>query len=307
MDILSVFNQMLVLLILLIVGVVCAKANIIDKEGNRRLTRFAVAVCQTAMIFSSVINKDLGLSGGEVLRIFIAGCGMYALLVAVGFILRFLMKKAPESRGVYAFMTIFGNVGFMGLPVIRSVFGETAVFYASLHLIPFNILSYTLGIWLLRPEGKKNGKFDWKSLINAPLVASLLSVLLLVIDIRIPQPVDEAVDMLGDSIVPLSMVIIGASLGDMKIKDAVSDVRSYVFSFFKLIVLPVFMYFLLRPIIQDQLLLGMITVLSGMPVAALSVMLTIENGGDESLPSKTVFVSTVLSVVTIPLICGVLL
>ncbi len=298
---------MLVLLLLLIVGVVCAKTKVIDKESNRRLTRFAVAVCQCGMILSSVINTDLGLSGGEIVKIFFSGCLMYVVMVAFGVLVRLVFKKQRDCRGVFAFMTIFGNVGFMGFPVVGAIFGEKAVFCAALYNIPFNILAYTLGIWLLKPEGERAEKLDWKSLVNAPLVASVVAIVLLIVDLPFPQPVDEAVDMLGDMIVPLSMIIIGASLGDMKLKEAVSDYRCYIFSAFKLLLVPVLVYFILRPIMQDSLLLGVTTVLSGMPVAALSVMLTIEHGGDERLASKTVFISTVLSVVTIPLICGILL
>lgn len=306
MNVMAVFNQMLVLLLLLIVGVVCAKVGIVDREGNRRLTRFAVSVCQVCMILGSVINTDLGLSGGEIAVIFFSGWAMYAVLVAAAFAVRALLKKSPDVRGVFAFMTMFGNVGFMGFPVVGAIFGEKAVFCAALYNIPFNVLCYTVGILLIRQGGEKVS-FSWKSLINAPLVASLLAIVLLVADIRIPQPVDEAVGMLGDMIVPLSMVIIGASLGDMKLKETFADWRCYVFSAFRLLLLPVAVHFVMRLIVSDPMLLGMTTVLAGMPVAALSVMLTIEYGGDERLASKTVFVSTVLSVLTIPLICGMLL
>lgn len=297
---------MLVLLLLLIVGVVCAKTGVVDREGNKRLTRFAVAVCQVGMILSSVINAELGFTGAEIARIFFSGCLMYGVLVVIAFGVRWLMKRKPDVRGVFAFMTLFGNCGFMGFPVVGAIFGERAVFCAALYNIPFNILCYTVGILLIRP-GQEELKLNWRALVNAPLVASLISILILVLDIPFPAPVEEAVDRMGDMIVPLSMVIIGASLGDMKIKDALGDWRSYVFSFFRLLVLPVAVHFILRPFISDPMLLGMTTVLTGMPVAAISVMLTIEYGGEEQLASKTVFVSTVLSVLTIPLICGMLL
>ena len=178
--------------------------------------------------------------------------------------------------------------------------------YSTLDNIPLYVLCYTICILLFRQGGEKV-KFNFKSLINAPLVASVIAILLLIIDIRFPQPVDEAVGMLGDMIVPLSMVIIGASLGDMKLRETFADWRCYVFSAFRLIVVPVIVHFAMQPFMKDPMLLGMTTVLAGMPVAALSVMLTIEHGGDERLASKTVFISTLFSVLTIPLICWMLL
>ena len=305
MDMNAIINQMLVLLILLLVGVLAAKTGIIDRETNRRLTNFALMIPQTCMILGSVLNVELELTPMKILGVMGAGCAMYAILVLVSFLVPVIYRCKPGDKGIYSFMTIFGNVGFMGFPVVSAIFGSTGLFYASLMNIHFNTLAYSLGISLL---GSKNGKtkIEWKRLINPPLVAALLSVLIVCFRIRVPQPVAEAVGMMGDMIVPCSMIIIGSSLGNQKFSEVFGDWHSYAFAPMRLLAVPVLLWAVLRLFIHDPILLGTMTILGGMPVAAFATMLSIQYGGNEQVASRTVFVTTVLSVVTIPLLCWLL-
>lgn len=305
MDIRAVIDQMLVLLILLIVGVIAAKTGVIDRETNRRLTNFTLIIPQTCMILGSVLNVDLGLTPLKILGVMGAGCAMYGILVVLSFIVPKIYRCKPEDKGVYSFMTIFGNVGFMGFPVVNSIFGGTALFYAALLNIHFNTLAYSLGISLIGNTGEKV-KIDWKKLVNPPLIAAALSILIVCFNIRVPEPVAEAVGMLGDMIVPCSMIIIGSSLGNQRFKDIFGDWRAYAFAPVRLFVAPIVLWAVLRLFIHDTVLLGTMTVLGAMPVAAFATMLSIQYGGNEELASRAVFVSTVLSVVTIPFICWLL-
>jgi predicted permease len=306
MDIVSIFEQMLVLLILLVVGVIAARFGVVDEETNRRLTRMTLIIPQSAMILDSVINVDLGLTFGKIMLVIGSGCAMYAVLIGLGFLVPLVYRLKPADRGVYRFMEIFGNVGFMGFPVVASIFGSTAVFYASIFNIPFNILAYTLGIALLQDDGQKK-HIDFKKLISAPLVATFGAILLLAIHICIPSPIADAVGILGDMVVPCSMIIIGASLGNQSLRDVFGDWRTYAFAPARLLVAPIAVWAVLRLFVTDQTILGVATVLAAMPAAAFATMLSIQYGGNEQVASKTVFVTTVISVVTIPLVCWILL
>ena len=305
MDIRAVIDQMLVLLILLIVGVIAAKTGVIDRETNRRLTNFTLVIPQTCMILGSVLNTDLGLTPLRILWVFVAGCVMYGLLVGLSLLIPRIYRIKPRDRGLYSFMTIFGNVGFMGFPVVNSIFGPTALFYAALLNTHFNVLAYSLGISLVSSTGEKR-KIDWKKMVNAPLVAAALSIIIVCFNIRVPEPLAEAVGMIGDMIVPSSMIIIGSSLGSQKLKDIFGDWRAYAFAPVRLILCPILLWAILRLFIHDPVLLGTMTVLGGMPVAAMATMLSIQYGGNEQVASRTVFVTTVLSVATIPLVCWLL-
>lgn len=296
---------MLVLLILLLVGVAAAKTGVVDQETNRRLTRFALVFPQSAQIISSVVGEDLDISAGQLLGVFGAACVMYGVPIALGFLTPVLYRFKKEDRGIYSFMTIFGNVGFMGFPVAETLFGSKGLFYAAILNMPFNLLAYTLGISLLH-RGQGKTKISWRQLLNAPLISAIIAIVLLLTKIHIPTPVADAIDLLGDTIVPLAMIIIGASLGSQKMSEVFGDWRAYAFAPVRLLVAPVLVWAALRLFITDTVLLGTMTVLAAMPVASFATMLSIQYGGNERIASRTVFVTTVLSVVTIPIVCWLL-
>lgn len=297
---------MLVLLIMLLVGVVCAKTGVIDPDGNKKITRFTLVVPQSCLILASAINIEFEINAGKLVAVFFSGFVMYAVLVAVAALVWLALGRKNPLRELFAFMTVFGNVGFMGLPVVQALFGGEAVLYASLFNVPFNLLAYSVGAMMLRGE-LHGGSVDWKVLISPPMVATYVAIVLLFAHIHIPVPVESAVDYMGNMIVPLSMIIIGASLGDMPLKEAMGDWRCYVFAAFRLIVVPVVVFFGMGLFVRDELVLGTMTVQAAMPVAAISAMLALQYGRNAKFASKTVFISTLLSTLTIPLICWGLL
>ena len=300
-----IFEQTLVMLLLLIAGVISSKAGVMDGETTRRFTSFNLLVPQSCMILGSILGADLELSVGRVFGILGTGFVMYAILVAVGMLVPLLYRCKPSDRGIYSFMTIFGNVGFMGIPVAKALFGDAAGLYAALLNIPFNLLAYTFGIALLRSKGNKE-PINWRLLLNVPLIVSALCIVLLCFHVKLGGPLGRAVDMLGDMILPSSMVIIGASLGQQKLKDVFGDWHVYAFAPVRLVVVPLLLWAVMHLFVKDSVFLGTMVLQGAMPVAAFATMLSIEYGGNVQMASKTVFVTTVLSVVTIPLVVGLL-
>lgn len=306
MDVFMVFDQMLVMLIMLLVGVVCAKTGVIDAEGNKKITSFTLAVPQSCMILASAINIEFEIHAAKLAAVFFSGFVMYGVLVALGALVWLALGKRNTLRELFAFMTVFGNVGFMGLPVVQALFGGEAVLYAALFNVPFNLLAYSVGAAMLRGE-LGGGAFNWKVLVTPPMVSTYVAILLLFVHIHIPTPIESAVDYMGNMIVPLSMIIIGASLGDMPLKKALGDGRCYLFAAFRLLVVPAAVFFVMGLFVHDELVLGTMTVQAAMPVAAISAMLALQYGRNAEFASKTVFITTLLSTLTIPLICWGLL
>lgn len=305
MDILMVFEQMLVLLILLLVGVIAARFGVMDGDTTSRFTNFTLLIPQTCLILNSVINTDLGITPGRVLAVLGIGCLMYAILVAFAFLVPLVYRCKPGDRGIYSFMTIFGNTGFMGIPIVGAIIGGAAPFYAALLNIPFNLLAYTLGIAMLNSDGER-AKIQWKLLINPPMIAAFLAVFLACINVRLPVPLSKSIGMLGDMVVPCSMIIIGASLGEQKLGEVFGDWHVYAFAPVRLFVVPILLWAIMHLIVKDAVLLGTITVLGAMPVASFAAMLSIRYGGNVKMASRSVFVTTVLSVLTIPIVCAIL-
>lgn len=305
MDISSLTNQMLVLIILLFLGFVAFKAGVMTANSNKGLSRIVLILAQSAMILSSVMNAEISLDARGVFTVIGITCAMYAILFLLSLLCSRILRAPKSDRGTYEFMAMFGNVGFMGYPVIASLFGAEAVFYTSLFNIPFNILVYSLGIVQLSGGDRK--RFRLKQIITAPLVATFIAIIIFSTGLHIPTPIASATKLLGDMTVPAAMLIIGCSLGDIPIKELFGKWQVYVFTALKLLVIPIIVWAILRLFVTDPLLLGIATVISSLPVATTSTMLCMEHDGNVALASRTVFITTVASVVTIPAIVYLLL
>ena len=162
MEISSIINLMLILLILLLVGVFARKTGVINDQANKHLTRIVVVLAQSAMILAAVMNAEPSLTGLELLGLVGISFVAYAIMLVVVVLFTWVLRIKPGDRGVFQFMALFGNVGFMGFPIVASLFGDAAVFYASLYNIPFNLLTYSLGVMMIsraaekRPESTLN-------------------------------------------------------------------------------------------------------------------------------------------------------
>jgi predicted permease len=203
-------------------------------------------------------------------------------------------------------MTVFGNVGFIGFPVVSAIFGDSAIFYASIFNLPFNLLVYTIGVLFLT-NGQKQGKMDWKLLVSPCVLASLVTLVIALGHIRVPSLVGEAMDLLGQVTTPAALLIIGSSLAKLPLKTVTGTPRIWGLAVLRLLVLPVLVWALLRLWLHNELILGIAVVITGMPVASVCTMLCLQYGGDQTAASQGTFVTTACSLVTIPLLASLLL
>ena len=300
MPIQAVLNQMIILFLLLAVGFLCGKLKIIDAATNKRLSVLITNVTQVALILASVMAVELRMSGLDLAILMLVSCGMYVLLGALAFLVPKLLFTPKRDVGTYRFMLMFGNTGFMGFRVIASVFGPEAVFYAALFNIPFNILVYSIGIMMLGGGGKS--ELSLKRILNPPLIASILALLIYISGIRFPTVIVDTMDTLGASTIPFAMLIIGVSLSQIPLKNIFSEWRLYPVVLVKLIAAPLLLRLILGGLVSNEIILGVSFVIAAMPVATNATLLTTMYGGNQSLASSGVFISTALSVATIPLL-----
>lgn len=305
MDLSNLFGRMAMLFIYIIVGFIAARVKVIDEDVVKKINRVLMNICLPAMIISSVLNTELKMSIGDVALFFGFSVLMQIILLLIGYILSPVYVKKKADRGLYVFMTAFGNTGFMGIPVITALFGNDAVFLVSIAMIPFFLFVYSIGIILLRGE-TKGEKSGFGFLLNPALVSTFIAVLLFFIKLDLPKPVLDAADGLSGALVPLSMVVIGANIGMSRFSDLYADWRMYVLSFIKLILSPVLMFLICRNFVQDEMFLGVLVVSSAMPVAALASMLSIEYNGNTAAASRGVFITTLLSLASIPFVLKLL-
>lgn len=304
MSVESIVQQMLILLAFMVVGFIACRTNIIDKVGNEKLNKVGLYICQPALVFAAVLNNELTYSKLEVLKFIGVDCLLFAVFIALSYVLMPLLRPSKESRGTFRFMLIFGNCAFMGYPVVASLFGDGAIFLASLMTLPFNLLSYSYGIVLMTGHGLK---FDKKLFLNPAFISTLLSLVIFFCEIKAPYVICEVCDTLGDMTIPCAMLVIGATLGQMHIKTLFGDWRIYVLCVLRLIVIPIVAWLVCRLVVTDELFFDVVVVQCTMPVAAVASILSIEYKGDILSASRGVFMTTVLSVVTVPLMTWLLL
>lgn len=305
MDYLSILNQMLSLFCIGVIGYIMYKVKILDDTSTVRFTKLILSITLPAQILTSFMNSRGVISNKTVLYVFGVTLLCYLIPGLLGAAFVFVTRAPKQQKGLYLFMHLFANVGFMGFPVISTIFGDAGMIYAVIFNVVFNVLVYSLGI-LLIGNSKETTGFQPKLLLNIPFIAALISIILFFTPIQFPSAVMSALDYLGNVTTPVAMLILGCTIASMPVKELFDDWRVYLFAAMRLAVVPLTVMLMLKLIgVKDPLISGVMIILTGMPVATNTTMLAIEYGGDLQLASKGIFFTTILSVITIPLIAMV--
>lgn len=305
MDMISIIQQMLILFLLILIGYMTAKKGVLGDNSNRVLTKLVLYITSPALIMNSVINGEIQGSKLDTLFIIFLSLMFFLLMPIVAKILSYIVWFSRKKHGMYEAMYTFSNLGFMGIPVINAIYGSEAVFYVSIFMIPFNILVNTYGLLLLSEN--KQAKFDYKKILNPCAVAAVLALIFYLLSIPTTKVIDESIAMLGSVTTPVAMIIIGATLSTIPIKEVFLDYRLYIFAAIKLLVLPYITYYVFRPFVTNETLLGVMVIIAGMPVATNVALLCTEFGGDTESVAKGIFISTIMSLVTIPILAMTIL
>lgn len=204
--------------------------------------------------------------------------------------------RIKENKALWQFMILFTNAGFMGLPAIQAILGDKAMLYGALFLLPLNCLMYGYGESLFRKGG-----FSFKKFMNGPMIASVVALILCILNIKLPYILGQTCTYVGNVTTPLSMMVIGAGLVKMDIKELL-DLKLWGFTLFKMVLLPLFYMFSLSLFHIDPLIENTLVLIMCMPVASNSSVYALMYGEDATLASKAIFMTSVACVVTIPLV-----
>lgn len=346
-------QQMIVMFLMMAVGYLCYRKQILTEEVSRKVSAIVVNVANPCMILSSALT-DQQMQGKELVQTLAIVVMMYAFLLAMAQLLPRILCIQKESRGAYAAMTVFANIGFMGFPVLAAMYGNGALLYGAVFQIPFNILIYTYGVAVLtrkpgacaktepnvkaEPNGKTgerqdaqgitaavNGKSEniengseqqgklqgtveiVKKIFNIGVIACITAMLLYFLQTPVPSFLQAFITNLGNLTAPLSMMIIGASLAQMPLKELFLDKKLLLFSLVKLLLLPAVWMIMVNRVAEQEILRGVCLVMMATPAGSMTAMLAQQYGGDYETASRGVALTTVLSVITMPLLAAVFL
>lgn len=292
---------MLMIFGIVLVGLASAKRNLWAGELDRKLSVFILNVSMPALILASVMGKDLEFEASEVLTLSLVAVVNYVILIGMACLIPKIWHVNLSRQGLARFMLAFGNVSFIGYPVCDAVFGPKAVFCASVLNIPFNLLIFTIGVSFIN-GGKARSAFSPKLVFSPCVVASLIAVVIALMGISVPAPVGQWFHLLGDLTTPCALLIIGSSLSHIPVRDMLGNRFAYAISLLRLIVLPLVVGVVLRLMGVDRFVANVAVVLSAMPIATNGIMMCLQYGKDERVMTQGLFLSTLFSVVTIPLI-----
>ena len=297
-------QQMMVLFIIMMIGYICRKIGLFGKEASKILSGVVVNIGNPALILSSAINKESEIEGKELAMTMGLAVAFYLVLLVLGEIVPRVLRVEKKNQGVYKVMTVFSNIGFMGFPLLTAMYGSESLLYASLFMIPYNILIYTYGVNAMctQEENISQKKIPWKKIFNIGVIACILTIILYLTRIPVPTVVEDVVSTLGNLTAPLSMIVIGDAMSQMKPKELLTDVKLMIFTVIKLLVIPVMGLLILKQFGFSSMLMGVLLVMISTPVGSMTAMLAQQYDGDYELASKGVALTTLLSVVTIPIV-----
>jgi malate permease and related proteins len=294
-------QQMIALFIFMIIGYGVRKAGYVDEKSANTMSWMIVNVYNPALILSASVTREEPVDPILLFRIFAIAIIFYIIMILISYPAVALLHLPKNAQGVYRVMTVFSNIGFMGIPLISALYGSEALLYASIFGIPFNILVYTYGVSSMQ-SGEEKTKFNFKQMINVGSIASILTLIIALCNIPMPSFVQTTVTNLSNVTVSLSMIVIGTTLVSIDLKGLFTDLKLLAFSAIKLLIIPVIGLFIIKAVITDNMLQSIFLIILATPCAAISPMLALQYGGDSEAASKAIALTTILSVITIPVV-----
>ena len=296
----AIVTQMIILFILVVVGYIISKKKMMDADFDRKLSVFVINVACPCLILSSVMGDTLP-DKHFIIPLLIVGFATYVILIGAGFLLPHYLPIKATDRGIYSFMLAFGNVGFIGYPIVASIFGANAVFYASILNFPSTLLIFVFGtLFISGDQGKM--KFKWDTLYCPAMIASYLSILIVATGWIPPKVISTPLTLLGNMTVPSALLIIGSSIAQIPIRRMLGTSNIYITAILRLIAIPLFILYLSRLYHVEPTIANINVILAAMPVASYGTLFCIQYEKGETIMAQGTFITTLLSVLTIPLL-----
>ncbi len=301
----ALLNTIIMLFITLVVGFIANRLGIIDETASKKLSRLIVTICQPALIISSLIklpftteNLKLGLTTLGI------GIVVHLLLSAIAFVICRPFKDIDEQK-LIEFSIVFGNVGFIGFPILESLFGETGLFMGAFFIVSFHLVLWTWGIAIFARKRNDIKLTVKKIFINLGTVPCAIGFLLFVLKFKIPEfPVyfTTTLSHLGNMCTPVSMLIIGALIGRRNLVAFFTSWKAYFLSFIKLIVAPLLVCFFIKLLGFDNDMVLFMTAVCSLPTATMVSILAEMYNNKPEFSAQLVGMSSLLSVATVPVV-----
>lgn len=318
MDILTVIGSMGSLVLVTLIGYVAARVGFLTSDVRPKLSALIFNVTLPCTILASVGEVDSSAGTEQVTWSFVLGAALFFVMLAAAALACLALRAPRDERPLYLFMGVLTNTGFIGFAVLESLFGGGSVFLGSIFIAVSNVFLYSIGVGVLTSGGEKNDENDvasvrsfrlagiLKNVLNVPMVASVIALVVFFLDVPLPGPVAQAVDMVGGATSPLAMMLVGLAIAEADLRRVLGNGRLWGFSAIRFLLVPAACYLLLAPVVPDPLSLGVFIVMLAMPTGSMAAAIASTYGRPGELLSQGTIVSTIASFAIVPVLMALM-
>lgn len=307
----AIGQVMLTLFAIVVVGYIAGKWGYMGGTFDKKLSKVVIDITCPALILSSAMTGELP-DRCYILPLLGISVLTYVLLTGVALLLPRLLTKKKDDEGVIGFAMMFGNVGFMGYPIVASIFGHEAVFYAAVLNVVNTFTVFTVGTMLIVGKNQESTieekemsrkKMLRKVLYSTPMLSAYLTMLIVALEIKdIPEFISQPLTMIGNITVPAALLIIGSSMSQLPLRALLGNSTIYTTTLMRLAILPIGIHYLMTLLGFSSFVVGINTVVIAMPVATYGTILCLRHGKDTTLITEVTFITTLLAMISIPLL-----
>lgn len=298
------------LFLIVIIGYICGKTQVMTQTFSKGLSGLIVNLTCPMLIIGSTMG-DVMPDRELIIPLLLIGTITYVILLTIASFLPKWMGVKADERGLFSFMLAFGNVGFIGYPVVSSIFGPECVFYASVLNVANTITVYIWGAQYI--AGKEASGSILQRLYSPGLIGTYISILIVAFQWHSPEILSRPCTLVGNITVPGSLLIIGYSISQIPAKHMAGGPKVFMMAPLRLLILPLMVYGIFQMINMipgiyfDERSIATNTLIIAMPVASFGTIFCLKYGKDETVMAQGTFLTTLLALLSIPLVAWILL
>ena len=338
-----VISQMIMIFLLIAIGFGLSRNSHLTSASSRDLSWIVLNITNPITILVAAIEDEQKVSAMELAVAFALFIGIYIFLGIVAYLLPIVMRVERDDRYSYRYLSVFSNVGFIGIPFCSAVLGVHSLIYVSICSLVFNLIAYTVGMSAMEKVGMrqnvavKRGGVDspesltggdagmggdstsgdsrcsgesgarktmagLKKVVSSGTVFSILTIVVYILDIKFPSVIMNTLSYIGRSTTFLSMIVLGVSVASLSVKEIFGKPALYVFTLLRQIVVPIALIFVLKPFVDNTLLLQTAIIMVAMPCANLPLMMAKQYRAKEDTISSGIMLTTFCAMLTIPIV-----
>lgn len=289
---------MAVIAILVGIGFFLQKRSVLGEKGDKILSKIVVDICNPALVVSTILSGNISVTHKDFLKGLVIGAALYASFILLGLVIPRILRLPKDERRFYNLMTIYTNVGFLGIPVAKAVLPEDAIVFVIICNVAYSVLFYTHGILVI--SGTKE-KIKPVMMLNPGVLMSLLALVIFWFDLSFPPVLENSFNYIGNPTVFLSMVLLGTAVAKGNLIRDIKDVRLWIFILIRMILVPLMVVFVLRKLGAPDVMVKTFCLMSAVPVGNLPLIQAQKTGQRTDILSKGIIVTTVFSFISITL------